>query len=109
MSGSHFNPGDLHKFPGFFVFMLALSMPFVSHLGTMGNTPIKDGGPAFPMQDASAIHAYASARVEGVVGADERDRVYIKAKAEAIGGICNGIRWRHVPLIRAKRAEKGTA
>jgi len=56
-------------------------------LRTMGNTPIKDGGPAFPMQDASAIHAYASARVEGVVGVDERDRAYIKAKAEAIGGM----------------------
>lgn len=46
-----------------------------------------DGGTAFPMQDMQAIHAYAAAAVEGVTGTDERDQVYIAARAEAIGGM----------------------
>lgn len=51
--------------------------------------PINDGGPAFPMQDPQAINAYASAKVaqmpEGS-STDDRDRVYLMARAEAIGG-----------------------
>ena len=46
-----------------------------------------DGGPAFPMQEPQAIHAYASAKVVGVEGTDERDRVYMRARAEAVGGM----------------------
>lgn len=50
---------------------------------------INDGGPAFPMQDPQAINAYASAKVaqmpEGS-STDDRDRVYLMARAEAIGG-----------------------
>jgi hypothetical protein len=51
------------------------------------STPINDGGPAFPMQDMSAIHAYAVAKLEGITDTEERDRVYQKARAEAVGGI----------------------
>jgi hypothetical protein len=69
-----------------FAFVLAPRMPFVSHLGTMKNAPIKDGGPALPMQDAGAIHAYASARMAGLTG-EERDRAYVKAKVDAFGGM----------------------
>lgn len=58
-------------------------------------TDKKTGGPAFPMQDGQAIHAYAQARVEllmsGKTGATmnsaERDAEYIQARAEAIGGM----------------------
>ena len=45
------------------------------------------GGPAFPMQDTQAINAYASAKVADVIGTNERDRVYLLARAEAIGGM----------------------
>ena len=47
----------------------------------------KTGGTAFPMQDQQAIHAYAAERVAEVVNPDDRDRVYMKARAEAIGGM----------------------
>ena len=47
---------------------------------------INDGGPAFPMQEPQAIHAYAIAAVDGITDPDERDRAYIKARAEAVGG-----------------------
>lgn len=47
---------------------------------------IDDGGPALPMQDPQAIHAYAMAAVEGITDPDERDRAYLKARAEAVGG-----------------------
>ena len=51
---------------------------------------VNDGGTAFPMQDPQAINAYASARVAQLPEgsrADERDRVYLVARAEAIGGL----------------------
>lgn len=47
----------------------------------------QDGGPAFPMQDPQAIHAYAAAKINGITDTEERDRVYIAARAEAVGGI----------------------
>lgn len=47
---------------------------------------IETGGPAFPMQEPQAIHAYAVAAVDGITDPDERDRVYTKARAEAVGG-----------------------
>lgn len=47
---------------------------------------IEDGGPAFPMQEPQAIHAYAVAAIDGITDHDERDRVYTKARAEAVGG-----------------------
>ena len=47
---------------------------------------IETGGPAFPMQEPQAIHAYAVAAVDGITDPDERDRAYLKARAEAVGG-----------------------
>lgn len=47
----------------------------------------KDGGPAFPMQEPQAIHAYAIAAVEGLTDTDERDCAYTKARAKAVGGM----------------------
>ena len=47
---------------------------------------INDGGPAFPMQEPQAIHAFAAAAVDGITDPDERDRAYLKARAEAVGG-----------------------
>ncbi len=47
---------------------------------------INDGGPAFPMQEPQAIHALAIAAVDGITDPDERDRAYIKARAEAVCG-----------------------
>lgn len=49
----------------------------------------KDGGPAFPMQDPQAIHAWAQAKIEilGLATTAERDAAYIQARAEAIGGM----------------------
>lgn len=47
---------------------------------------IENGGPAFPMQEPRAIHAYAIAAVDGITDPDERDRAYLKARAEAVGG-----------------------
>jgi hypothetical protein len=46
-----------------------------------------DGGSAFPMQDPQAIHAYAVAYVEGITDPTERDRIYIQARAAAVGGM----------------------
>ena len=48
---------------------------------------IKNGGSAFPMQDAQAIHAYALGAVEGVADTDERDRLYTQARSQAVGGM----------------------
>lgn len=48
---------------------------------------IETGGPAFPMQEPQAIHAYAIAAVDGITNPDERDRAYLKARAEAVGGM----------------------
>ena len=47
---------------------------------------IETGGPAFPMQEPQAVHAYAVAAVDGITDPDERDRAYLKARAEAVGG-----------------------
>lgn len=47
---------------------------------------IDTGGPAFPMQDPQAIHAYAVASVSSITDPDERDRAYLKARADAVGG-----------------------
>ena len=47
---------------------------------------INDGGPAFPMQEPQAIHAYAIAAIDGITDPDERDRAYLKARSEAVGG-----------------------
>ena len=47
---------------------------------------IETGGPAFPMQEPQAIHAYAIAAVDGITDPNERDRAYLKARAEAVGG-----------------------
>lgn len=46
-----------------------------------------DGGTAFPMQDAQAAHAYASVKVAEIDDAAERDKVYIRARAEAVRGM----------------------
>lgn len=48
---------------------------------------IETGGPAFPMQEPQAIHAFAIAAVDGITDPDERDRAYLKARAEAVGGM----------------------
>lgn len=45
------------------------------------------GGPAFPMQEPQAIHAYAAAKIQGITDADSRDAEYMKARAEAVGGM----------------------
>lgn len=51
--------------------------------------PINTGGTAFPMQDPQAIHAYAAGRTANIPAdqVDERDRVYLAARAEAVGGM----------------------
>lgn len=48
-----------------------------------------DGGTAFPMQDPQAIHAYAQAKTESANSADvnERDQIYLAARAEAVSGM----------------------
>lgn len=53
------------------------------------NTSIKDGGTAFPMQDPQAIHAYAQGAVANLPKSDvaERDRAYLAARAQAVGGM----------------------
>lgn len=51
------------------------------------SSKINAGGTAFPMQDPQAVHAYASAAVAGIDDADERDRAYMAARAEAVGGM----------------------
>lgn len=47
---------------------------------------IETGGPAFPMQEPQSIHAFAMAAVDGITDSKERDRAYLKARAEAVGG-----------------------
>lgn len=40
------------------------------------------------MQDQQAIHAYAMGKVAGMSGdTDERDKAYLQARAEAVGGM----------------------
>ena len=39
------------------------------------------------MQEPQAIHAYATAAIDGIVDLDERDLVYTKARGEAVGGM----------------------
>lgn len=50
---------------------------------------IETGGTAFPMQDPVAIHAYATARIAHMGGEpdEERERAYVAARAEAVGGM----------------------
>lgn len=48
---------------------------------------IYDGGTAFPMQDAQAIHTYAAAKIIGITHHEERDRLYLAARAQAVGGM----------------------
>lgn len=48
---------------------------------------IDTGGPAFPMQEPKAIHAYAVAATDGITDPDERDRAYLKARGEAVCGV----------------------
>lgn len=45
------------------------------------------GGTAFPMQDAQAIHAFAAGKVIDIEDPEARDRVYLAARAQAIGGM----------------------
>jgi hypothetical protein len=47
----------------------------------------RDGGTAFPMQEPQAIHAYASAAVLHVTDPDQRDLIYMAARAQAVGGM----------------------
>ena len=51
--------------------------------------PQNIGGTAFPMQDPVAIHAYATARIAHMGGEpdEERERAYVAARAEAVGGM----------------------
>lgn len=46
-----------------------------------------DGGSVFPLQDSQAIHAVAHAAIVDITDAAERDRIYILARAGAIGGL----------------------
>jgi len=46
-----------------------------------------DGGTAFPMQDGSAIHAYALTASHGIKDHEERETAYIKARGEAVSGM----------------------
>ena len=50
---------------------------------------INTGGTAFPMQDPQAIHAYAAGRIANIPAeqVDERDRAYLAARFEAVGGM----------------------
>lgn len=48
---------------------------------------INNGGPAFPMQGPQSIHSFAAAAIEGISDPDERDAAYMKARAEAVGGM----------------------
>lgn len=46
-----------------------------------------DGGTAFPMQDASAVHAYAFGASHGIKDHEQRELAYIKARGEAVTGM----------------------
>lgn len=50
---------------------------------------INTGGTAFPLQDPQAIHAYAASAIQHIPEDDteERDRAYMAARAQAIGGL----------------------
>lgn len=65
---------------------------------------IETGGPAFPMQEPQAIHAFAVAAVDGITDPDERDRAYLKARAEAVGGMT----LRQYAAIEMRVPESGT-
>lgn len=55
----------------------------------MSPTKINDGGPAFPMQEPQAIYAKAAAAIAHIPGdqTEERDRAYMQARADAVGGM----------------------
>lgn len=67
----------------------------------MNRDQIETGGPAFPMQEPQAIHAYAVAAVEGITDPDERDRAYLKARGEAVGGMKERPVLFSAPMVRA--------
>lgn len=81
---------------------------------------IETGGAAFPMQDPVAIHAYATARIAHMGGepGEERERAYVAARAEAVGGMNlrqyaaiklrvpnSGTDWLDAMIVEAKRDE----
>lgn len=81
---------------------------------------IETGGAAFPMQDPVAIHAYATARIANMGGepGEERERAYVAARAEAVGGMNlrqyaaiklrvpnSGTDWLDAMVVEAKRDE----
>ena len=81
---------------------------------------IETGGTAFPMQDPVAIHAYATARIAHMGGEpdEERERAYVAARAEAVGGMTlrqyaaiklrvpnSGADWLDAMIVEAKRDE----
>lgn len=54
----------------------------------MSAAKINDGGPAFPANDAQHAHAIACAAEDMFTGTnEERERVYIKARGEAMRGM----------------------
>ena len=82
--------------------------------------PQNTGGTAFPMQDPVAIHAYATARIAHMGGEpdEERERAYVAARAEAVGGMTlrqyaaiklrvpnSGTDWLDAMIVEAKRDE----
>ena len=82
--------------------------------------PQNTGGTAFPMQDPVAIHAYATARIAHMGGepGEERERAYMAARAEAVGGMTlrqyaaiklrvpnSGTDWLDKMIVEAKRDE----
>lgn len=48
---------------------------------------INDGGPAFPITDASVMHRVGMAAVEAITDPGERDKVYIAATAQFAQGM----------------------
>jgi hypothetical protein len=48
---------------------------------------IDDGGPAFPVSDSGDAHAIAHAAIIDITDPDERDRVYLRAKAAVMRGM----------------------
>ncbi|MBS7777660.1 hypothetical protein [Acidovorax sp. CCYZU-2555] len=48
---------------------------------------INDGGPAFPITDASVMHRVGMAAVEAITDPGERDKAYIAATAQFAQGM----------------------
>lgn len=51
------------------------------------STERDDGGPAYPMQDAQAIHAFSAGKIIDIEDPEARDRAYLAARAQAVGGM----------------------